>query len=88
MLSRSVVSDSATPCTVGRQAPLSMEFLQARILEWVAMPSSRFFCKYLLLFIKLSFCFGDGFFCCAEAFDVIQFVYFCFCSICPWSQVP
>ena len=41
VLSRSVVSDSATPCTVGRQAPLSMEFLQARILEWVAMASSR-----------------------------------------------
>ena len=27
--------------TVARQAPLSMEILQARILEWVAMPSSR-----------------------------------------------
>ena len=30
-----------TPCTVARQAPLSMGMLQARILEWVAMPSSR-----------------------------------------------
>ena len=39
VFSRSVVSDSATPCTVGRQVPLSMEFLQARILEWVAMLS-------------------------------------------------
>ena len=30
-----------TPRTVARQAPLSMGILQARILEWVAMPSSR-----------------------------------------------
>ena len=29
------------PKDVGRQAPLSMGILQARILEWVAMPSSR-----------------------------------------------
>ena len=41
MLSRSVVSDSATPWTVACQAPLSMGLLQARVLEWVAMPSSR-----------------------------------------------
>ena len=27
--------------TVAHQAPLSMGVLQARILEWVAMPSSR-----------------------------------------------
>ena len=31
----------ATPGTVACQAPLSLEVLQARILEWVAMPSSR-----------------------------------------------
>ena len=31
----------ATPWTGARQAPLSMELLQAKILEWVAMPSSR-----------------------------------------------
>ena len=30
-----------TPWTVALQAPLSMVILQARILEWVAMPSSR-----------------------------------------------
>ena len=30
-----------TPWTVAHQAPLSMVILQARILEWVAMPSSR-----------------------------------------------
>ena len=29
------------PWTVALQAPLSMGTLQARILEWVAMPSSR-----------------------------------------------
>ena len=29
------------PWTVAQQAPLSMGILQARILEWVAMPSSR-----------------------------------------------
>ena len=31
----------ATPWTVTRQAPLSMGILQERILEWVAMSSSR-----------------------------------------------
>ena len=31
----------ATPWTLAHQAPLSMGTLQARILEWVAMPSSR-----------------------------------------------
>ena len=41
MLSHSVVSDSATPLTAAGQAPLSMRVLQVRILEWVAMPSSR-----------------------------------------------
>ena len=30
-----------TPWTVAHQVPLSREILQARILEWVAMPSSR-----------------------------------------------
>ena len=29
------------PWTVALQAPLSMGILQARILEWVTMPSSR-----------------------------------------------
>ena len=40
--SRSVVSDSETPWTVARQAPLFMGILQARTLEWVALPSSRY----------------------------------------------
>ena len=31
----------ATPWTVPLQAPLSMRILQARILKWIAMPSSR-----------------------------------------------
>ena len=31
----------ATPWTIACQAPLSMEILQATVLEWVAMPSSR-----------------------------------------------
>ena len=31
----------ATPWTVARQVPLSMRILQARILEWVDIPSSR-----------------------------------------------
>ena len=39
--SYSVVSDSVTLQTVACQAPLSMGILQARIQEWVAMPSSR-----------------------------------------------
>ena len=33
--------NSCDPMTVARQAPLSIGILQARILEWVAMPSSR-----------------------------------------------
>ena len=38
---KSVMSDSATPWTVAHQVPLSTGILQARILEWVAMSSSR-----------------------------------------------
>ena len=38
---QSVMSNSVIPWTVAHQAPLSMEILQARILEWVAVPSSR-----------------------------------------------
>ena len=41
ILSHSVVSDSETPWSVARQASLSMGILQAGILEWVSMPSSR-----------------------------------------------
>ena len=37
-VSHSVVSDFMTPWTVACQAPLSMGFSQARILEWVAIP--------------------------------------------------
>ena len=43
MLSCSVFSDSANSWTVAHQAPLSMEILRARILEWVAVPWSRGF---------------------------------------------
>ena len=41
MLSHSGLSDSVTPWTVVHQAALSMGILHARILEWVAVPSSR-----------------------------------------------
>ena len=41
VLSHLVVSDSVTPWTVAHQAALSLGILQARILEWIAMPSSR-----------------------------------------------
>ena len=41
VLSRSVLSDSATPGTTACPASLSMGILQARILERVAIPSSR-----------------------------------------------
>ena len=41
MLSGSVMSDSATPWTIAHQAPPSLGFFQASILEWVFMPSSR-----------------------------------------------
>ena len=37
----SVISDSVTPWTTAPQASLSMEFSQARILEWVAISLSR-----------------------------------------------
>ena len=37
VLSRSVMSNSVTPWTAARQAPLSMGIFQARILKWVAM---------------------------------------------------
>ena len=40
MLSRSVMSNSATSWAAARQAPLSMGILQARILEWVSISSS------------------------------------------------
>ena len=40
--SRSVVSDSVRPPqTVANQAPQSLEIFQARVLEWVAISSSR-----------------------------------------------
>ena len=41
VLSHSVMSNSVTLWTVAHQAPLSMGILQARILECIAMPSSR-----------------------------------------------
>ena len=40
LLSHSIMSDSATPWTVC-SSPDSSGILQARILEWVALPSSR-----------------------------------------------
>ena len=33
------------PWTIAHQAPLSMGILQAKVLEWVAMPSSRGSCR-------------------------------------------
>ena len=41
VLSRSAASDSETSWAAARQAPLSTGSLQARVLGWVAMPSSR-----------------------------------------------
>ena len=41
VLSHSVISDSVTTWTVAHQPLLSMGIHRARILEWVAMPSSR-----------------------------------------------
>ena len=41
VLSRLVCPTLCNPWTVAHQAPLSMGILQARILEWMAMPSSR-----------------------------------------------
>ena len=44
----SIVSDYATPWTVAHQAPLSIEILQARILERVAVPCCPLYLYYLL----------------------------------------
>ena len=41
VLNHSVLFDSAIQLTVAPQAPLSMGILQAGILEWVAVLSSR-----------------------------------------------
>ena len=41
VLGGTIVPHSASPWTAFRQAPLSMGILQARILEWVVMSSSR-----------------------------------------------
>ena len=41
VFSCSVMAISLRPHGLAHQAPLSMGILQARILEWVAMPSSR-----------------------------------------------
>ena len=41
VLSHSVMSLFATPWTAAREVPLSMGILQAKILAWVVMPSSR-----------------------------------------------
>ena len=41
VFNHSVLSDSATPCTIAHQAHLSMGFSLARILEWIAISSSR-----------------------------------------------
>ena len=40
-VSHPVVSGFVTPCTVDHRAPLSRGLLQARTLEWVAIPFSR-----------------------------------------------
>ena len=50
------VQPFATPWTVAHQASLSMGILQARILEWFAMLSSREkYRAYLYLFFSSSF---------------------------------
>ena len=41
LLGHTVVSDSVTPWTADHQTSRSREVLKARILEWVAMTSSR-----------------------------------------------
>ena len=43
VVSLPVILTLATPWTVSHQVPLSLGILQARILEWVAMPSWRGF---------------------------------------------
>ena len=40
VLGLSAVFDSAAPWTAARQAPPSMGILQAKLLEWAAMPFS------------------------------------------------
>ena len=45
VLIMSVVSNPAIPGAGALQVPLSMGILQARILEWIAMPSARGACQ-------------------------------------------
>ena len=55
VLSHPVMSDSATPWVVACQPPLSMGILvQARILEWVAMLSSKWNSTIISLLFKKS----------------------------------
>ena len=61
VLSTSVMPDSVTPCAGALQVPMYMRILQVRILEWVAMSSSRvleFNMEFLLgfVFICVLFC--------------------------------
>ena len=46
MLSRSVLSDSATLWTVVCQSPLFMGFFRQEILEWVAISTSKLVCLH------------------------------------------
>ena len=41
VLRHSVTSDSVTPWTIVHQVPLPVRILQAKMLKWVTMPSSR-----------------------------------------------
>ena len=52
----------ATLWTVAHQAPLSMGNFQARILEWVAMPSSRKSAPKDRTRVSCGNCIADGFF--------------------------
>ena len=46
------------------------------------------FCKYIFPFCRLPSHFVAGFLCCTEAlwFDLVSFVYICFCCLCFWYQ--
>ena len=84
VLSRSVMSNSVTPWTVARQDPLSMGIPQARIPEWVAMPSSRGSSQPKDR-TQVSRIAGRFFTVCATREDYFMYS-ICFCLLIPYSK--
>ena len=87
----------STPWTVACQVPLSMGILQSRILEWVAMPSSRGSSQPRdQTCVSCNFCIASGFFTAEPpgkfeqlyTLSSIQQLLFCYvCSVSLWYNI-